>query len=199
MRVISAVLVLQFSQSAPEQRILFFNPQGLKVCAYLQAPCRRYARACLQGARVVPAGGRAGTKSSKKRVPALARAKFASKSVGQGQSFPKSPRPQRTAIEKSQARPRFWMPVCVFRLTFEKTTFVFLVVSHPIVPRGHGIHGVAPSAFEPSPRHQGERLQQPGKAAEHSRGSAGARNLTRRPLTSESREACGSRRFNETR
>ena len=140
-----------------EKLIIFFfsSPEGLKVCAYLQAPCRRYARACLQGARVVPAGGRAGTKSSKKRVPALARAKFASKSVGQGQSFPKSPRPQRAAIEKSQARPRFWMPVCVFRLTFEKTTFVFLVVSHPIVPRGHGIHGVAPSAFEPSPRNQG--------------------------------------------
>ena len=144
---------------------------------------------------MVPAGGRAGTKSSKKRVPALARAKFASKSVGQGQSFPKSPRPQRAATEKSQARLRFWMPVCVFRLTSGKTMFVFLVVSHPIVPLGCGIRGVAPSAFARRPRHQGERLQPPGKAAEHSRGSTRMQHAA----LSEGHETCGNRRLNENR
>ena len=141
-----------------------------KVCTCMPSGCPRG-----------PSWGRAGTKSSKKWVPALARAKTAPKIVDRSNIFPKSRRPQRGAVEKSQARARFWMPVCVFRLTFEKTMFVFLVVSHPIGSRGRGLRGVVPSAFARRPRHLGERLQPPGKAAEHPRGSTGARSFKRGP------------------
>ena len=162
-----------------------------KVCTCMPSGCQRG-----------PSWGRAGTKSAKKWVPALARPKTAPKTVDHRHIFPKSHRPQRGAVEKSQARRRFWMPVCVFRLTSGKTMFVFLVVSHPIVPLGRGIRGVVPSAFARRPRHQGERLQPPGKAAEHSRGSTRMQHAALsegHAALNEGHETCGNRRLNETR
>ena len=85
----------------------FLNSEGLKVSAYLQAPCRRYARACLQASCVGPRPQRVGAKSVQKWVRALARRKNAPKNVGHSNIFPKSPRPQPASLGKSQARASF--------------------------------------------------------------------------------------------
>ena len=84
----------------------------------------------------------------------------------------------------------------------EKTRFVFLVASHPIGSRGRGLRGVVPSAFARRPRHQGERLQPPGKAAEHSRGSTRMQHAALsegHAALNEGHETCGNRPLNESR